>query len=455
MPSWRDQILKEFTPQVARLTLVADPDGLLLEEGVLEGIRKKGFELIPFEDHVAFRFAYESRFRSRWDRGELTDLVVVLRAEEHDLRSLPYDLLEAGRKLSFNLGELFANLSYPVIDALDRSDLDALYRAQMQHNPGTLGDNATKDFVLRHVFELAPELIKQPSDLLRVLLRRHFRNQRVPALLDNRFIEVIRQNDMFEGWPLEVIVTDRNAFFAFLQERWRAYLDRLASGRGRAVQEDAARYGFKYEGPVDIPFEHDDVRVYIDNLFTEGLLRPVSHPDASKMAKTWAAAGLQLDPHKDRLRRMGKLVGSLESSLPDTLGGDIPEDHSTRIQSLQDRIDDTFFTWIQDRYAGLHNQPPVPPVMVHHIPRVLSREMTKGGREKVALVIIDGLALEQWVVLRETLREQVPRKRRLCLGPKYYVRFSTGAPCREIAALLSEHHSHNGQRTVAMDPVLE
>ena len=37
MSSWRDQILKEFTPKVARLTLVADPDGLLLEEGILEG----------------------------------------------------------------------------------------------------------------------------------------------------------------------------------------------------------------------------------------------------------------------------------------------------------------------------------------------------------------------------------------------------------------------------------
>src|SRR5450759_1830010 len=68
MNSWRDQILKEFTPKVARLTLVADPDGLLLEEGILEGIRERGFELIPFEDHIAFRYAYESKFRSRWNR---------------------------------------------------------------------------------------------------------------------------------------------------------------------------------------------------------------------------------------------------------------------------------------------------------------------------------------------------------------------------------------------------
>ena len=107
MSSWRDQILKEFTPNVARLTLVADPDGLLLEEGILEGIRERGFELIPFEDHIAFRYAYESKFRSRWDRGEQTDLVVVLRSEASDLGACPMTssgrsqtLLQSRRHLS-------------------------------------------------------------------------------------------------------------------------------------------------------------------------------------------------------------------------------------------------------------------------------------------------------------------------------------------------------------------
>lgn len=100
MGSLREQILSNFTPQVAKLTLVADPDGLLLEEKVLEGIRKRGFELIQFEDHVAFRYIYESKFRSRWDRGEETDSV-VLRLASPDLGALPYDLLQVGRRLFF------------------------------------------------------------------------------------------------------------------------------------------------------------------------------------------------------------------------------------------------------------------------------------------------------------------------------------------------------------------
>ena len=68
MSSWRSRILGEFTPGVAPVTLVADPDGLLLEEGVLTDIHEQGFEIVPFEDPIAFRYAYESGFLERQPR---------------------------------------------------------------------------------------------------------------------------------------------------------------------------------------------------------------------------------------------------------------------------------------------------------------------------------------------------------------------------------------------------
>ena len=49
----------------------------LLEQGILEELEARGFEPIPFEDRSAYRFAYESHYRSRWVRDALTDLVVV------------------------------------------------------------------------------------------------------------------------------------------------------------------------------------------------------------------------------------------------------------------------------------------------------------------------------------------------------------------------------------------
>src|ERR1700688_3630355 len=95
--TWRDPILGQFTPDlatVARLTVVADPDELLTEQGVVNGIRQRGFEILPFEDHVAFRYAFERRFRELWDNGNRTNLVVVLRATRSDITNLPFDLLQ-------------------------------------------------------------------------------------------------------------------------------------------------------------------------------------------------------------------------------------------------------------------------------------------------------------------------------------------------------------------------
>ena len=431
MSSWRDQILKEFTPKVARLTLVADPDGLLLEEGILEGVRERGFELIPFEDHIAFRYAYESKFRSRWDRGEHTDLVVVLRSQASDLSGLPYDLLQAGRRLSFNLGDIFPNLSYPVVTALDRGDLDALYEAQKRHAPGQLGDNATKEFVLRHVFEIAPELVKQPSDLLRVLLRRHYRGQRIPTDLDERFIQLLRQNNVFDDWPLETLVSDREAFFAFLQERWPIFLDREATKGTSGVREDEKPYGLSIEGPVELPFDHHDIRVYIDNLFVEGLLHSVPHEHADTLSKTWVGIGVRTAPIEDRSRRLGKLIDSLEASIPAEdakhtdwfhfargwaetilLANDqaeaISEPTGERIKNLQAQVDAGFAAWLFKRYAGLVNLPPVPPVMLHHLPRFLVRQMGEDRTAKIALIVVDGLALDQWLVVREALATRQP-----------------------------------------------
>ena len=518
MPDWRDRILKALTPGVARLTVAADPDGLLLEATLLEAIRERGFEIVTFEDPVAFRFDYESRFRSRWDRGEGAGLEVVVRTEGHDPAALPYDLRQAGRQLSFGLDDLFPALAYPVVASLDRSDLDALHRAQERHRPSQLGDDATRDFVLRHVFDFAPELVRRPSDLLRLLLRRHYRGQRLPRLLDERLANLLRQGGAFASWPLATILPDRDAFFAFLQERWPRFLDRLADGIGggnrqdgecrrpartsHATSRNAGNAGggdlkdtegtssFEIGGPADLPFDHADVRVYIDNLFVEGMLHPVSHRSGRALRGEWASVGVRIDPEADRLRRLRRLSEAVRATIPESdahhrewlsfayrwaelgvllsetaavaradsnspttgpraaqsdsdspttgtraaradsdppiagppaapadSGSPIADLHAAQsdlnapIADLRTDVDRAFLAWIERRYAGLHNQPPAPPVMVHHLPRFLTRRLADDPWGKVALVVVDGLALDQWIVLRDALAIQRPALR--------------------------------------------
>lgn len=421
--SWRDRVLREFTPELSRLTLVADPDGLLLDEGISAGIRQRGFDIIEFEDHVAFRYAYESTYRTAWDRGEATDLVVVLRSGLSDLASLPYDLLQAGRHLAFGLPGLFPNLTTSVVAALDSSEFDGLWAAQAQYSPGCLGENATKDFVLRHVFEVAPELITKPSDLLRVLLRRHYRQLRIPAVFDERLITLLRQAGRFGDWPIEVLVPDRGAFLRFLQERWPLFVERLSAGGG--ISEPRGEYPLEMPGPAILPFEHDDVRVYVDNLFSEGLLVPIEHAGANSLKDHWASAGLVISPSQDRARRFAGLRDAVVESLPGegarhqewlvfaqrwatllaalcVADADMAREHTASTEDLRARVGAAFQSWALQRFAGLHNQPPCPPVMVHHVPRKLAHEREVGGG-KVALVVVDGLALDQWLTIRSTL----------------------------------------------------
>ena len=435
MTSWRDQILKEFTPQVARLTVVTDPDGLLVEEALLQAIRDRGFEVLPFEDPVAFRYAYELKFRSRWDRGESSDLVVVSRSARHDQSNLPYDLLQAGRKLAFNLGDLFPRLSYPVVAALDRADLDVLYHAQAQQNADPRGDDATKDFVLLHVFDVDANLIRQPSDLLRVLLRRHYRGQRVPRLLDERLVQVLCKNRLFDGWPLQAIVTDREIFFAFLQERWPLFLDRLAKeSTGELAERWGQPFGLEIDGPADLPFEDEDVRVYIDNLFFESMLQPIAHKGDGHFSEQWIKAGIRTDPIADRFRRVEGLIEAVSETIPPNdarhhdwfafanrwaelavawyeLTGSAALESRTRLSDLRAAVDYTFMTWVVRRYAGLYNQPPDPPVMLHHLPRYLARWISGAPQRKIALIVADGMALDQWIVLRDVLTAQRSRFR--------------------------------------------
>ena len=424
MSSWRDAILNDFVPNVSKLTLVADPDCLLTEEKLALELRGRGFDLIEFSDPVEFRYAYESKYRSIWDRGEHTDLVVVLRLQDAELESLPYDLLQAGRKLSFNLGDLFPNLSYPVIEKLDRSLLDSLFEAQRKSPPDRMGDNATKDFILRHVFGIAAELIGGEVELLRALLRLHYGKLQIPLMLAERLIQVLKGHDGFKAWPLSEIVPDDETFFAFLQERWPLFLSRL--GSTNQVREDSSEYALKYPGPDHLPFDHQDIKVYIDNLFLEGKLTPIEASGIEVDAGSWVRSGIATSGVDDDELRISRLFGLVEKELPTAEArysdwtafalkwaelsslvhcGNSTE-YQTRLREIGDALNTTFAAWLADHYSSLINLPPTNPAMLHHVPRRLARDIEDSGSSRAALIVVDGLALDQWVTIRQLLKKQ-------------------------------------------------
>lgn len=410
MANWRDTILKNFKPKISRLTLVADPDGLLTEEGMLSAIKDRGFDLIPFDDPIAFRYAYESQYRSKWDKGKNTDLVVVLRSAEQQLNKLPYDLLKAGRPLTFALHQLFPKLNYPVIAGLDRSYLDAVDEGYQKHDGEQLTERGTKEFVLKKCFGIVPDLLTTPVELLKVLLSLHYRKVQLPEFLADYLLENLAKNATFESWPLAEIISSRESFFRFLQDEWKTFL---------AAQADPSV-------SCRVPFSHEDVRAYIDTFFLEGSLTPVEQDNSAKLP-AWAQTGIKHDPKGDALRRFRGLSQKFEAELPTAdvshrdwqqtaqrwaelvvLRWECDESLEDADRSswaeLQASVEDAFGKWMVNRYGSLHNLPyHNQPVMVHQIARFLAVEKTRKKLDKIALLVLDGLAFDQWLLLKKSL----------------------------------------------------
>lgn len=433
--SWRDSILKEFVPQLSRLTLAADPDGILAEVGMQDALMERGFEVVEFQDSIAFRYLYETNFRPRWQAGETFELVIVLRSDQAALSRLPFDLLQAGRRLSFSLSDLFPKLTYHEVAALEHSDLDVLYQAQAKLGPASLGENATKDFILEHVFGIPADRIRNEAELLTALIRIHHSDMRLPAPFVEHLAQKLGRRNGFSEWPLRELLSDSGVLHEFLQERWPYYLDKEAAQQGQPFYDAGAKptYALNWRGPQLLPFGQPDIKALVDTLFLEGKLRPVAHPLSEKLKHLWVAVGLKQDGFGAQ-QRLARLLDQLEKRLPKVTDRHqewqsfapawaeaIVLQHSSaakldpatqgRIEGLQAAVDGAFQEWLGRKYRFLSTLPPDPPVMVHHIPRSLARQVNMQPQKKVALIVVDGLAFDQWLIVRASLADRLPEIR--------------------------------------------
>lgn len=428
---WRAPILRHFTPAISeagRLTVVVDEDALFTEPTLLEAVDGAGFELLPSDDPMALRYAYETRVRSRRDAGQTPRHAVVVCRRRPVEETVPWDLLELarreGRELAFGIAELFPQLAPSVVAELPRPLLDELAGALAAHAPGQrLGEQGSRDFVLRHVYRVAPELVQRDVDLLRVLLRRHYLGEAWPASLDARFVAAVRAGGKFGNWPLERIVPERDTFFRFLAERWPRFVRtqagvELPTGAGPDLQ---------LPGPPDLPFGHEDVRVFVDTLFLEGRIPRTREIPAATVRDTWMAVGVEpdvvaVDDADARLDRLARLLADQVPSADAShlAWGLAARRYSEWLAALREAppaayaahdrtpawraaMEERFASWMLRRFAGLASLPPFPrPVMVHQVPAVMAREL-RAGASKVALLVMDGMAGSQWSALRASL----------------------------------------------------
>lgn len=430
--AWHQRILGSFTVGLSCLWVACDPDGVLLDEKLLSELRARGFEVMGYDDPFGFRAEYEERYRAAWDANTPAPsaaLIVHLRGDNVD--GLPWDIVRNARTVRLILAELFPKLAYGVVRQVEPELLAVLFDAHQAELQSARGEGESKDFILEHVYQLMPRSIRTPVDFWREVLRLHFANRALPEPFAEHVAGILHGRGLFAGLPVAQWLSSRSALLRVVQDAWYRYLEKLKlEGRRVAEPEPPSSGASNASVEIDIPFDHTDVRAIIDSMFLDGSLHPLAVSGIPASVPGWVRAGIVEDvwsqfalaeksiaalaaavpdadaAHKqwsDFAKRYGEMLNRVHD-LPGKDGGERLKSIRKRIKSIQTLSDERLQAWVAARhYADLILQPATKgPVMVHHVPRFL-RQRRSAGEARMALLVFDGLAFDQWVRIREHL----------------------------------------------------
>lgn len=246
----------------------------------------------------------------------------------------------------------------------------------------------------------------------------------MPPVLADRMAAILQSRQTLSDLPIKELVGDRAFALKAVQSAWLRYLQSfgIASIASENREDSSA-------SSLTIPFDHPDIRMVVDSLFLEGCLEPVAGEAISGRAPAWVEVGIKKDVqgqaqfiaesatalaedlpaegahHREWLsfaQRMGELLCKF-FELPGGLGDDV----SPQIERLQQSADDRFRGWLLRHFADLPSLPASKaPVMLHHVPRHLSHRRNSSSARQ-ALLLFDGLAIDQWCKIRGRLAEKL------------------------------------------------
>ncbi len=415
------QTLFHFPPHTHPLILVSDPDGLLADEDVLAALAERGFTLVNEPDPVALRRRVEALRPWSIDHS----LIV---ATASLLNQLPYDLWQQGQHVTLALHTFFPNLVYPVVRALTPAQRWCL--SQAPPPPRRLGRRGTMEFLLRRVFAADLDALHLPARLITWLDQVHQQADPLPAVLADHLLARLRRVTAYADWPLDEVLVSQEVFTTFVREQWRAYVQQQT---GELLKEEPVRYVLDFEA------DHT-LQDALPGLVRSGMLEPVSVDQPGRLPN-WARPALLAPDEDHRPCRAAELLDILAEYLNRPLrpgsgqaleearweqwqavarawaelttlcyDPDAPLEPAQRdtYHRLQSEIDAAFLAWLRRRYAPLGSQRLPAPHHVHHVPHYIAYQRRQGEADRVALLILDGMALADWTLISPAWRARHP-----------------------------------------------
>lgn len=404
-----DQLLNHFPQNTYPLTLAYDPDRLLEDESVVSALVEQGFDLLFEPDPIHLRYQVEEQ------KPFSVEKPVIIRTEQA-LNELPYDLWQHGHHVQLSLHTFFPNLSYPVIQQLTPSQTWKLGEAQPSAK--RLGHDGTIKFVLKEVFGIDIDHLSQPDHFLVWLSAYH---EQTEPMADVFLGFLIRQTHAINGyvsWPLPEIITNKDRYVELLQILWGDYLDQRTGNR---IEESNAPYHVNFD-------DSDLLQTQLARLIQVGHLQPLMITEDEELPY-WIKPGVIEEPDNLDLRRYEQLEEWFSNDTPETLRNYRWEEwqhlalrwaeftllrskpglkqetkQETFFQQKQDELNTAFLNWLTEKYSYLAGRKLPAPHHLYHVPQYLAHERSKGAVDRVALLIMDGMALADWKVIHNSWR---------------------------------------------------
>lgn len=411
MASWQQSLLNKLTLEEQFSYLIHDPDNLCSEPVIQQAIQSSPAVMVNYEDPVALRLSYE-QWREACASGTHSAFLLIYNKniDEH----LPWDIEQNSKPLDFHVSNVIAEVDASVLRELPSTLYDGIRFSIDTYKPGTMNEQASLSFVLRHIYKIAPEVIQTDVDLVRLLIRKHYLSMTMPGSVEEHLIAMLRLNKDFQHWPLDKLIKDKIAFFGYLQAQWLLYLQ--------------AETGV--ENDLVVPFNDHDIRVFINNLFAEGYLVPVAFeglPD-----EHWAQIGIVSETGSTSLEQFKRLqevvaerfsklssqdlirsadwgaigqdMGRLKALSYDLIA-DLTDEQKSGLAVLDSKIEELFSEWIQNHYSSLLNQPSIKtPVILHKVTPWLKQTFVDKSR-RVCLLVMDGMGFQQWALVKQHIQE--------------------------------------------------
>ena len=406
-------ILRHFPSQVYPLTLVHDPDQILIDEAILATLMERGFRVMQADaDTVLLQVA----LASITPPFTINDPLIIVTA--NPLNQLPYSLWQQGQLVTVALHTFFPTLSYPVLQTLSVNQRWGL--GQLTSPVNSLGRQATIAFLLSHLFAVIWEELATPAGVISWLNQYH-QQEPMPALLAEQWLtEVKAINPEVAAWPLRDFLQNREQFNQFVTSSWQVYIDEITGKIGESK-------------PVyTLAFQKDaQLQDALSSLVRDGAIQPILLREAEDLP-TWARTGVHASEQAYARKRVDALLDSLQAYWLNstearwaqwqstavvwaelTVWANHPERYLTSVQQAavirwQNELDHSFADWIKRNYAPLANQIVPHPHHLYHTPHFMAYERRQAGGGRTVLLVLDGMSLANWQIIEKVWRKRQP-----------------------------------------------